>query len=105
VERVRTSELAQHAGERVSLRGWLHHRRLLSQVAFFVLRDAWGTARSCPHPMHPASTRPRPSRPSRSMALPLLTVELLAELKYARRLSASCLLRLRVFRSTCSGRR
>jgi nondiscriminating aspartyl-tRNA synthetase len=43
VERIRTSELAQHADEQVLLRGWLHHRRLLSQVTFLVLRDAWGT--------------------------------------------------------------
>lgn len=43
MERIRTSELAQHAGEQVLLRGWLHHRRILAHVTFLVLRDAWGT--------------------------------------------------------------
>ncbi len=48
MERIRTSDLAQHLGERVLLRGWLHHRRVLSQVTFLILRDAWGTSQLIP---------------------------------------------------------
>lgn len=43
-ERVWTSELGQHIGERVRLCGWLHHLRKLSNVSFLVLRDRSGTA-------------------------------------------------------------
>jgi nondiscriminating aspartyl-tRNA synthetase len=42
--RILTSELASHAGERVLVAGWLHHRRQLSRVTFVVLRDARGLA-------------------------------------------------------------
>jgi len=38
------SDLAQHAGERVSISGWLHHRRALKSVCFLILRDASGLA-------------------------------------------------------------
>lgn len=48
MERVRTKDLAQHVGERVMLRGWLHRRRVLSQVTFLVVRDAWGTCQVVP---------------------------------------------------------
>jgi nondiscriminating aspartyl-tRNA synthetase len=42
--RVWSADLADHIGERVVLRGWLHHRRALKSVLFLVLRDASGTA-------------------------------------------------------------
>ena len=43
-ERIRTTELPAHVGERVLLRGWLHAVRRLGGVTFAVLRDGWGTA-------------------------------------------------------------
>ncbi len=44
MERILTSELAAHAGERVRLQGWLHRKRELSRVSFLVLRDRAGLA-------------------------------------------------------------
>jgi nondiscriminating aspartyl-tRNA synthetase len=44
MERVWTSELAAHSGERVELRGWLHRMRQLSSVSFLLVRDAQGIA-------------------------------------------------------------
>jgi len=43
VERIWTTELPSHAGERVQLAGWLHRLRRLSKLSFLVLRDARGT--------------------------------------------------------------
>lgn len=43
-ERIRTTELAAHVGERVLLQGWLHAVRRLGGVSFVILRDGWGTA-------------------------------------------------------------
>ena len=40
--RVRTPELFKHVGERVTLAGWLHARRTLGGVAFYLVRDGWG---------------------------------------------------------------
>ena len=44
MERVWTTDLHRHAGERVRLAGWLHRLRRLSQVSFLVLRDGKGLA-------------------------------------------------------------
>jgi nondiscriminating aspartyl-tRNA synthetase len=44
MERVLSSELRSHVGERVRLAGWVHHQRRLSRVAFLVLRDRAGLA-------------------------------------------------------------
>lgn len=44
MERIRTTELAAHAGESVQLVGWLHRLRQLSDVSFLILRDGYGTA-------------------------------------------------------------
>jgi nondiscriminating aspartyl-tRNA synthetase len=44
MERILTSELRAHAGERVLLQGWLHRKRELSRVSFLVLRDRAGLA-------------------------------------------------------------
>jgi nondiscriminating aspartyl-tRNA synthetase len=44
VERIWTSALGQHVGERVRLAGWLHHQRQLAQVSFLLLRDRAGVA-------------------------------------------------------------
>ncbi len=43
-ERIRTVELAAHAGERVCVAGWLHARRRLGGLTFLTLRDGWGIA-------------------------------------------------------------
>lgn len=44
MERVWTTEIGHHAGERVRLAGWLHRFRRLSQVGFLILRDGRGLA-------------------------------------------------------------
>jgi nondiscriminating aspartyl-tRNA synthetase len=44
VERIRTTELGAHVGERVRLAGWLHRLRQLSNVSFLILRDGYGLA-------------------------------------------------------------
>lgn len=44
MERIWTSQLPTHIGERVRLEGWLHRLRRLSSVSFLVLRDAQGLA-------------------------------------------------------------
>jgi nondiscriminating aspartyl-tRNA synthetase len=42
--RVLSSELSAHAGERVTMAGWLHAKRELGSVTFVVLRDRAGLA-------------------------------------------------------------
>ena len=44
MERVLSSELGSHVGERVTLAGWVHHQRHLANVSFLLLRDAGGVA-------------------------------------------------------------
>src|SRR5579875_3357491 len=44
IERVWTTELARHTGERIRLAGWLHRLRRLSYVSFLLLRDGQGLA-------------------------------------------------------------
>jgi nondiscriminating aspartyl-tRNA synthetase len=44
MERIYSSELAAHVGERVLLAGWLHAMRELGSVSFVVLRDRVGLA-------------------------------------------------------------
>ncbi|HZS89481.1 MAG TPA: aspartate--tRNA(Asn) ligase [Chloroflexota bacterium] len=44
MHRVWTTDLPAHVGENVSLRGWLHHLRRLSNVTFLLLRDGQGIA-------------------------------------------------------------
>jgi nondiscriminating aspartyl-tRNA synthetase len=43
---IRTTELAEHAGARVRLRGWLHATRRMGGVNFVLLRDGWGLAQA-----------------------------------------------------------
>ncbi|GLY93302.1 aspartate--tRNA(Asn) ligase [Actinoplanes sp. NBRC 103695] len=44
MQRILSTELAQHPGETVTIAGWVHRRRLLKQVAFVIVRDATGFA-------------------------------------------------------------
>ncbi len=44
MERIWSTEIRQHVGERVRLAGWLHHLRRLRGVSFLILRDAKGLA-------------------------------------------------------------
>jgi nondiscriminating aspartyl-tRNA synthetase len=43
MERIRTTEVLAHVGERVRVAGWLHSLRRLGGVSFVVVRDGWGT--------------------------------------------------------------
>jgi len=44
VERIYSSELPAHVGERVLLAGWVHAKRDLGSVSFLVVRDRAGLA-------------------------------------------------------------
>jgi nondiscriminating aspartyl-tRNA synthetase len=44
MQRILSRSLPAHVGESVRVAGWIHRRRLLSQVAFLILRDASGLA-------------------------------------------------------------
>lgn len=46
MERIRTTEVKAHVGERVCVQGWLHAVRRLGGVSFLVLRDGWGTVQA-----------------------------------------------------------
>ncbi|HEX4817729.1 MAG TPA: aspartate--tRNA(Asn) ligase [Nonomuraea sp.] len=42
ISRVLSAELAEHAGQRVTIAGWVHRRRRLKSVSFLVVRDRAG---------------------------------------------------------------
>ncbi len=42
MERLRTTEIPAHVGERVRVAGWLHSLRQLGGITFLVIRDGWG---------------------------------------------------------------
>ncbi|MFC4007437.1 aspartate--tRNA(Asn) ligase [Nonomuraea purpurea] len=44
ISRVMSAELAEHAGQRVTIAGWVHRRRRLKSVSFLVVRDRAGLA-------------------------------------------------------------
>ncbi|MCP4963263.1 MAG: aspartate--tRNA(Asn) ligase [Actinomycetia bacterium] len=44
MDRVLSSELISHVGERVCVAGWLHHQRQLAKVSFLLVRDRVGIA-------------------------------------------------------------
>ncbi|MEU7744780.1 aspartate--tRNA(Asn) ligase [Nonomuraea sp. NPDC049158] len=44
ISRVLSAELAEHAGQRVTIAGWVHRRRRLKSVTFLVVRDRSGLA-------------------------------------------------------------
>ena len=44
MDRVLSSALGSHVGERVRVAGWLHHQRQLAKVSFLLVRDSAGIA-------------------------------------------------------------
>ena len=46
METIRTTELAEYIGQRVTLTGWLHQQRAMGGITFVILRDGWGTAQA-----------------------------------------------------------
>ncbi|TDE41419.1 aspartate--tRNA(Asn) ligase [Nonomuraea mesophila] len=46
ISRVMSAELAEHAGQRVTIAGWVHRRRQLKSVSFLVVRDRTGLAQA-----------------------------------------------------------
>src|SRR5688500_11133094 len=44
VRRIMSDRLPEHIGREVTLKGWVHRRRVLRDVAFLILRDAHGLA-------------------------------------------------------------
>ncbi|MFI5895955.1 aspartate--tRNA(Asn) ligase [Actinoplanes sp. NPDC051513] len=44
MQRILSTELAAHAGETVTIAGWVHRRRMLKSVSFLIVRDAEGLA-------------------------------------------------------------
>ncbi|MFI7446793.1 aspartate--tRNA(Asn) ligase [Nonomuraea sp. NPDC049714] len=49
ISRVLSAELTEHAGQRVTIAGWVHRRRLLKSVSFLVIRDRAGLAQAVFH--------------------------------------------------------
>jgi nondiscriminating aspartyl-tRNA synthetase len=43
MQRIRTTEVSSHQGERVTVAGWLHSLRRLGALNFLIIRDGWGT--------------------------------------------------------------
>jgi nondiscriminating aspartyl-tRNA synthetase len=50
LERILTSQLAQHVGQRVLLKGWMHRLRKMGEVNFLVVRDRGGVAQAVLNP-------------------------------------------------------
>ncbi|MFC4119710.1 aspartate--tRNA(Asn) ligase [Nonomuraea zeae] len=46
ISRVMSAELAEHAGQRVTIAGWVHRRRQLKSLSFLVVRDRTGLAQA-----------------------------------------------------------
>ena len=44
MQRILSCQLPAHIGQRVTIAGWIHRRRLLKSVAFLILRDRAGLA-------------------------------------------------------------
>ncbi|MEV5896809.1 aspartate--tRNA(Asn) ligase [Nonomuraea fuscirosea] len=53
ISRVMSAELAEHAGKRVTIAGWVHRRRQLKSVSFLVIRDRTGLAQAVTGPYVP----------------------------------------------------
>ncbi|GAA1650307.1 aspartate--tRNA(Asn) ligase [Nonomuraea maheshkhaliensis] len=50
ISRVMSAELAEHAGQRVTIAGWVHRRRQLKSVSFLVVRDRTGLTQAVTGP-------------------------------------------------------
>ena len=46
MQRIRTIQLGEHVGERVTLMGWLHQLRALGKISFVIVRDGYGLAQA-----------------------------------------------------------
>jgi nondiscriminating aspartyl-tRNA synthetase len=46
MERIRTTQLREHIGERVMVAGWLHNFRALGKINFVLVRDGFGIAQA-----------------------------------------------------------
>jgi nondiscriminating aspartyl-tRNA synthetase len=46
MERIRTTEISAHVGERVRVSGWLNTLRRLGGITFLIIRDGWGTVQA-----------------------------------------------------------
>ncbi len=46
MQRIRTTEVRAHQGERVAVAGWLHSLRRLGALNFLIIRDGWGTVQA-----------------------------------------------------------
>lgn len=46
MQSIRTTQLEDYVGERVTLHGWLHQFRALGKINFVILRDGYGTAQA-----------------------------------------------------------
>jgi nondiscriminating aspartyl-tRNA synthetase len=46
MERIRTTQLREHIGQRVILRGWMHNLRALGKISFILIRDGYGIAQA-----------------------------------------------------------
>ncbi|MBI5304670.1 MAG: aspartate--tRNA(Asn) ligase [Chloroflexi bacterium] len=46
MQRIRTTQLREHIGERVMLAGWLHQLRALGKINFILVRDGFGIAQA-----------------------------------------------------------
>jgi nondiscriminating aspartyl-tRNA synthetase len=46
MQRIRTTQLTEHIGERVRLDGWLHQLRALGKINFVLVRDGYGIAQA-----------------------------------------------------------
>ncbi|MFG1695582.1 aspartate--tRNA(Asn) ligase [Nonomuraea sp. NPDC049309] len=57
ISRVLSAELAEHAGQRVTIAGWVHRRRRLKSVSFLVVRDRAGLAQAVTANDPPSGTR------------------------------------------------
>jgi nondiscriminating aspartyl-tRNA synthetase len=59
IPRVLAADLPKHVGERVTIAGWLHRRRVLKSVTFLIVRDRTGLAQ-----VVLPSAGPRPAAPA-----------------------------------------
>ncbi len=46
VQRLQTTQVGAHVGERVRVEGWLHSLRQMGGINFLVIRDGWGTVQA-----------------------------------------------------------